>query len=199
MLDFIARTPSGQGLLRELSQEGVRIAPLTQCPREYYPNGNSAYVFNGKTKTIYLSFGEELGLIAPLFLHEAAHALDPHYHQTHKTVLKLDQELKREGVLAMENPTPKSLSRVLKARKRVDEFQDERTLKSESHAYRKQRMWVEELCQSFAPYEVYLQNKKNHRFLEVPSEQEIAHNYGLKTVLSDTRPQASSQAVKAPW
>jgi hypothetical protein len=88
--EIIAMTPSGQHLLAEFNAQNEKtpysyVELYTEVRRRMgFPTKvGAAYVFDGKSQTIYYDPQDDLGLLAVFLSHELTHAIDPDVPKTY--------------------------------------------------------------------------------------------------------------------
>lgn len=192
---------------RQLDRQQVRVRVIRQDEKvgieETLGNPSlgipgAGFYFTGEVGWVLLPERLELGLAAPVVLHELIHATDTEYQASYLAYLKLEAEyrqrvqgalvrtqsqgLNQRGIPLFTSTVDRSELQVVRnLRVTLDRMTAHRTLRSEACAYQAQWKWIQKQIQVDPGYEGYLKEaaKRGWQISEPKSLEEIAKAYGI--------------------
>jgi len=157
----------------------------------------AAFYMDEKVQKLMIDFNQELGVLLPMFFHEATHAIDESYVSSFKrnqllwesfrtiglhVVSKVSKEKNIPRELVSENHCdPEDLIQLRECQEAALSFDQRRLFKTEKRAYHAQALFTEELSQVFPAFKQYVAENFDRRsiFRRIPTDEEIIKAYEL--------------------
>jgi hypothetical protein len=195
--------PSIHLFRRQLQEQSLKIRVLdggeSQSIEQLLGNNGegipgAGFYFSGHVGWLLLPKNLEMGLLAPILLHEIQHATDLEYQQSCLAYSKLEREfsLRVQGSLQRSSGTGSlgvwhsivdrsELQVVRNLKETLSRMTALRTLRTEQKAYLAQWRWIEQQTQRDVNYRSYLEMtaKRGWQLSERHSLEEIAIAYGV--------------------
>ena len=207
VFEVIAATEIGRKVLKDFMPQftsgKIKIEQLTPEVREKHKvssSGAAAFVYDGNTKTIYIDKDSEVGVAAPLLLHEIVHSLDQDYigtfarnNELWKLFRTRGKEIMAQAAARVGKPEKQlkdsdfnqaELDQLYKLKTESDKFNDIRDFRTERLAYGAQDQFIREFTSTFPCYDGYISahGKKGHILHKFLSDDEIVKGYNLNSI-----------------